>query len=171
VRSQVDLGALARRVAADLAPAALAKGQSWSWSAEQPLPVVSGNETLLAVLLRNLVDNAVRYSPAGAEVRVAVQRSPGGQVQLQVDDSGPGLAERPNWVGCAWILARLGERFFRVLGTNPRADGQRPGLVHRAAHRRRAPRCWTRCGAPASTSAAARSAMTRWRPTRPAQHR
>ncbi len=85
---------------------------------------MSGSDALLAVLLRNLVDNALRYSPAGAEVRVAVQRS-GGQVQLQVDDSGPGLAEAD--------LARLGERFFRVLGSGQDGSGLGWSIVRRIA--------------------------------------
>ena len=44
------------------------------------------------MLVRNLVDNAVRYSPPGALVKVAV-RQEGGRLLLSVDDSGPGLAE------------------------------------------------------------------------------
>ena len=62
--------------------------------------------------------------PGGAEVRVAVQRS-GGQVQLQVDDSGPGLAEAD--------LARLGERFFRVLGSGRDGSGLGWSIVRRIA--------------------------------------
>jgi two-component system sensor histidine kinase QseC len=119
VRSQVDLSALARRVAADLAPAALAKRQQLELGAEQPL-VLSGNETLLAVLLRNLLDNAVRYSPAGARVKLVVDAR-----GLQVHDSGPGMAPED--------LARLGERFFRPPGQQASGSGLGWSIVRRIA--------------------------------------
>ena len=119
----LDLGTLAQRVVGDLAPRAIDQGQILGLEAS-PGCLVPGSDALLAVLLRNLVDNALRYSPAGAEVRVAVQRS-GGQVQLQVDDSGPGLAEAD--------LARLGERFFRVLGSGQDGSGLGWSIVRRIA--------------------------------------
>ena len=68
---------------------------------------MAGDELLLAVLLRNLIDNALRYSPDGAQIRVQVT-SESGQIVLRVDDSGPGMT--------APEMARLGERFYRVLG-------------------------------------------------------
>jgi two-component system, OmpR family, sensor histidine kinase QseC len=119
----LDLGALAQRVVAELAPRAIAQGQTLGLDA-QPGCQLRGNDTLLAVLLRNLVDNALRYSPAGAELRVAVSQA-GGQVLLQVDDSGPGLSDAE--------LARLGERFFRVLGTGQDGSGLGWSIVRRIA--------------------------------------
>ena len=107
----------------DLAPHAIDRHQTLGLDAE-PGCQVQGSDTLLAVLLRNLVDNALRYSPDGAEVRVAVARA-GGQVQLQVDDSGPGLADSD--------LARLGERFFRVLGSGQDGSGLGWSIVRRIA--------------------------------------
>jgi two-component system sensor histidine kinase QseC len=119
----VDLDSLAQRVVGDLAPHAIDRHQTLGLDAE-PGCQVQGSDTLLAVLLRNLVDNALRYSPDGAEVRVAVARA-GGQVQLQVDDSGPGLADSD--------LARLGERFFRVLGSGQDGSGLGWSIVRRIA--------------------------------------
>ena len=119
----VDLGALAQRVVADLAPRAIDQGQALGLDAA-PGCLVQGSDALLGVLLRNLVDNALRYSPAGAEARVVVRRAQG-QVQLQVDDSGPGLAEAD--------LARLGERFFRVLGSGQDGSGLGWSIVRRIA--------------------------------------
>jgi two-component system sensor histidine kinase QseC len=78
------------------------------------------------VLLRNLIDNALRYSPDGAVVRVSVRRSPderGGC--LVVEDSGAGLAPDE--------LARLGERFFRVVGTGRHGSGLGWSIVRRLA--------------------------------------
>ena len=120
----VDLGALAQRVVAELAPGAIDRGQTLGLDLAADTPRVQGNEALLGALLRNLVDNALRYSPDGAEVRVAVARADG-QVQVQVDDSGPGLAKAE--------LARLGERFFRVLGTGQSGSGLGWSIVRRIA--------------------------------------
>jgi two-component system, OmpR family, sensor histidine kinase QseC len=119
----VDLSVLARRVAAELAPRAFERQQTLSLDAEAP-QVVNGNETLLAVLLRNLIDNGLRYSPNGAEVQVAVSAAPEG-VLLQVQDSGPGLADADR--------QRLGERFFRVLGSDQAGSGLGWSIVRRIA--------------------------------------
>lgn len=77
-------------------------------------------EALATVLLRNVVDNAVRYSPLGAEVRITVQ--PG---LYRVEDSGAGLSQAD--------IARLGERFFRVLGSGQPGSGLGWSIVTRIA--------------------------------------
>jgi two-component system sensor histidine kinase QseC len=122
-RAALDLSALARQQVAELAPKAIDRGQRLELQADAPC-TVQGDTTLLAVLVRNLVDNALRYSPPGAQVQVAVQ-SQGGRVQLRVQDSGPGLPPE--------ALARLGERFFRVLGTGQGGSGLGWSIVRRIA--------------------------------------
>jgi len=82
-------------------------------------------EALWSVLLRNLLDNALRYSPDHAEVRVTTQALAGGRVRLTVEDSGPGLAPEH--------LARLGERFFRVAGSEQPGSGLGWSIVTRVA--------------------------------------
>jgi two-component system sensor histidine kinase QseC len=119
----VDLGALARSVLGDAAPAGIAKGQSLSLDAT-PHAWVRGDATLLAVLVRNLVDNAVRYSPPGARIEVRAARE-GAGVVLSVEDSGPGLSPSD--------LARLGERFFRVVGSGETGSGLGWSIVRRVA--------------------------------------
>ena len=121
--ASVDLVAVVRRVAADLAPAALARQQCLELDGQAVCPV-AGNEMLLSVLVRNLVDNALRYSPAGAKVHISVALA-AGQVVLSVSDSGPGMAE-PD-------LAHLGERFFRVLGNEQPGSGLGWSIVRRIA--------------------------------------
>jgi two-component system sensor histidine kinase QseC len=120
---RVDLAAIARRVAAEIAPAAVAKGQSLELDAETAAPV-RGNDALLGVLVRNLLDNAVRYSPRGARVRVTLARQ-GERVSLGVEDSGPGMSDADR--------ARLGERFFRALGTDESGSGLGWSIVRRIA--------------------------------------
>jgi two-component system sensor histidine kinase QseC len=124
--TQVDLVTLARRVSADLAPTALARGQSLELDAHGAC-AVAADEVLLGVLVRNLVDNALRYSPPGARVVVSVQPGPKGTdgCELCVQDSGPGMSSES--------MQRLGERFFRVLGSDQPGSGLGWSIVRRIA--------------------------------------
>lgn len=119
----VDLGALAQRVLAELVPKALANGQTLELEAADGC-IVAGEETLLAVLVRNLADNALRYSPPGAHVLADLRRADG-TIVLSIEDSGPGLSEAER--------ARLGERFFRVAGTAASGSGLGWSIVRRIA--------------------------------------
>jgi two-component system sensor histidine kinase QseC len=119
----VDLAALARQVVGELAPRALSKEQDLGLDAATAC-VVSGDPTLLAVLLRNLIDNALRYSPRGARVDVALQAN-AGRVTLTVEDSGPGLD--------AGQADRLGQRFQRGLGHHESGSGLGWSIVQRIA--------------------------------------
>ncbi len=119
----IDLSALTRRTCADLAPAALQRQQELVLEAPA-VCLVAGDETLLGVLVRNLVDNALRYSPPEATVQVSVAMQ-SGQVELQVQDSGAGLTEPE--------IARLGERFYRVLGSDQPGSGLGWSIVKRVA--------------------------------------
>lgn len=117
----VDVTAVARRVAADLAPSALIRHQTLELDADTP-HLVAGDELLVGVLVRNLIDNALRYSPEGARVCVSVGVE-FGQTILRVEDSGPGMSEPE--------MARLGERFYRVLGHNQAGSGLGWSIVKR----------------------------------------
>ena len=121
--TELDWSALAQEVAAGLAPKAIAKNQTLELEAEQPCPL-RGNAVLLGVLIRNLLDNAIRYSPPSAEIRVRVVRDTNRMV-LEVEDSGVGLSDAD--------LARLGERFFRVLGNAESGSGLGWSIVQRIA--------------------------------------
>jgi two-component system sensor histidine kinase QseC len=127
----VDLAALTRQVAAEMAPHALSKQQTIEVNAGNPC-TVQGDTTLLSVMIRNLVDNAIRYSPPGAIVKIAVSTELG-TVRLSVDDSGPGVSSAD--------MARMGERFFRVVGSGQDGSGlgwsiaRRIATVHRAVVR------------------------------------
>jgi two-component system sensor histidine kinase QseC len=117
----VDLSAVVRRVAGELAPTALGRKQDIAVLADAPC-AVAANEVLLGVLVRNLVDNALRYSPAGARVQVNVHADAQG-AHLQVQDSGPGMSDE--------AIGHLGERFFRVLGNEQPGSGLGWSIVRR----------------------------------------
>lgn len=124
----VDLHELARQGVAEIAPAAAAKGVEVSLAAGDAAPV-PGDAVLLAVLLRNLLDNAVRYTPSGGEVEVSVEHTSGG-VSLAVIDSGPGIPEAER--------GKVFERFHRVLGSGEDGSGLGLSIVRRIADLHRA---------------------------------
>jgi len=90
----LDLAEVVRQVLADLAPQAQARGTALHLELPADTPEarfeVAGDAAALSVLVRNLVDNALRYTPEGGQVQVQL-RHEAGQVLLQVDDSGPGI--------------------------------------------------------------------------------
>jgi two-component system sensor histidine kinase QseC len=122
-REPCDLREVARQALADLAPIALARGVEVELEDGPPV-VVPGNPGLLAILVRNIVDNAVRYSPAGRAARVDVGRD-GATARVRVTDEGPGVApaDRP----------ALGQRFHRVPGSPETGTGLGLSIVMRIA--------------------------------------
>lgn len=102
---EVDLVELAREAVAEMAPGALARGVEIELEPASPGPLpVRGERGWLAILLRNLIDNAVRHSPQSGVVRVFLQAD-AGRVRLTVIDHGPGVPVAQ--------LPRLGQRFWR----------------------------------------------------------
>ncbi len=125
-RQLCDLASLTLQVVQDCVPRALEKRIDLGLEGEPPgAPgvMLEGNPTLLKELVRNLVDNAINYTPSSAEkpgiitVRVLADVF-GKALVLQVEDSGPGipLAERE----------LVFQPFYRALGTE--ADGSGLGL-------------------------------------------
>lgn len=118
----IDLDDLARGVTAELAPQALAKTQRIEMNSAGRCPIQS-QSAMLGVLLRNLLDNAIRYSPSGAFIRLTLGKN--GAPSLTLEDSGPGLSAEQQ--------SRLGERFFRVLGSDESGCGLGWSIVRRIA--------------------------------------
>ncbi|TMH42580.1 MAG: two-component sensor histidine kinase [Betaproteobacteria bacterium] len=113
----VALDALAAQVAGELEP--LAEARRIELRLERLESVaVRGDATALHALARNLIDNAIRYAPAGGAVRLAAFAEDGSAF-LVVEDDGPGIppAER----------ARVFDRFYRLPGSH--AEGSGLGLA------------------------------------------
>jgi two-component system, OmpR family, sensor histidine kinase QseC len=91
----------------------------WPAAGTPPLPL-HGDADLMAVLLRNLLDNAVRYAPEGSSVRLRF-----GARSLRVENDGAALP--------ADVLAHLGERFHRVDGQAESGSGLGVSIVQRIA--------------------------------------
>lgn len=75
---------------------------------------VLGQEEALRILLRNILDNSITYSPAGSKIDFSV-RSTARSVTLVVEDSGPGIPDSD--------LARVMDRFYRIPGTQASGSG------------------------------------------------
>jgi len=81
---------------------------------------VTGDPPLLATLLRNLIDNALRYAPPRSQLRVRFTED-----SLAVEDNGPGVSPE--------ALARLGDRFYRPAGQSASGSGLGVSIVRRIA--------------------------------------
>jgi heavy metal sensor kinase len=87
-------------------------------SAIEPDLQICAHKTLLGRMLLNLLDNAIKYSPAGSTVTLDCHRD-GDQYQVSVSDDGPGIP--------AELQPRLFERFFRGDKARARSDGESGG--------------------------------------------
>ena len=113
-RRPVAVGAFLERMAAAQRPRAGEKGIGLQLEVERKLPEIEVDEDRMAQALNNLVDNALRHTPAGGTVTLAGGRNEGG-VWLQVRDSGPGIA--------AEDLPHVFERFYRADRARGRHEG------------------------------------------------
>ena len=105
-RDTIDLGDLAEEVVAQLGVLAEEKQQSMSIE-RTGSPLALGDRVVLRQSLMNLVDNAIKYSPAGGSIRVRVSESPTAAF-LDVSDNGPGIADV--------LRGRIFDRFYRASG-------------------------------------------------------
>jgi hypothetical protein len=86
------LAELARSAVQDWVQASFAHKIDLGFEApSEPVQIV-GNPTMLRELLSNLIDNALRYTPAGGSVTVRVRGSEGERGYMEVEDTGPGIA-------------------------------------------------------------------------------
>ncbi|MFF4124328.1 DUF4153 domain-containing protein [Microbispora rosea] len=112
---ELDLASLCRQAVSE---ATLARDDVTVVSAVGPGTVLSADGALLAQVLANLLDNAVRHSPSGGTVRVEARPS-GANLEISVVDDGPGIPQAER--------ARVFERFSR-LDAGRAADAGGAGL-------------------------------------------
>jgi two-component system sensor histidine kinase TctE len=129
-RSEVNLAALAIETVRDFVPRAFDKSLDLGYEgpdAEHSGLRVLGHPLLIRELIRNLVDNALLYTPARGTVTVRVVEDPFGQVSvLQVEDSGPGIPESER--------EKVFQPFYRALGTDADGSGLGLAIVREIAH-------------------------------------
>jgi two-component system sensor histidine kinase QseC len=118
------LKTIATEVIASIAPMALSQNVRLELTKGGDETVVGGNPVLLRILLRNLIDNAVRHTRPGTAVEIDIAEEHG-QVSLSVSDNGPGIPEEE--------LNKVAERFYRPLGTSASGSGLGLSIVKRIA--------------------------------------
>jgi two-component system, OmpR family, sensor kinase len=126
---RVDLEQLAREVVADVLPAAQARGIDIGLEPGASVSV-EGQRQALHTMLRNLLDNAIKYSASGGTVDIRIERDSSGDACLVVEDSGPGIAEGER--------ERVFDRFYRVPGTDAPGSGLGLAIVKTVVDRHHA---------------------------------
>ena len=113
----VDMAALARQTVESLRTSAAARGVALALEVQQDLPVLAMDEGRIGQVLRNLLENALRHSPQGGEVRLIVTREGQGERGLRatVADQGTGIP--------AGELKLVFERFYRADPSRARSTG------------------------------------------------
>lgn len=119
---QVDLHSLAATIMADIEHLAHAKQIELRLESDSACYVL-GESTQLGLLLRNLLDNSIRYTPAGGHVSVTVRDDNG--VKLQVRDTGAGIPEAER--------EQVLKRFYRITGSGEEGSGLGLSIVRRIA--------------------------------------
>ena len=123
VKQPLDMVLIASEVIADSLPRALEKhiDLGYDGPAAGELPTqLEGNPTLLKELVRNLLDNAIAFTPENGQVTLRLRTdAPDGSLVLLVEDSGPGIAAAEREL--------VFQPFYRALGTN--VDGSGLGLA------------------------------------------
>jgi two-component system, OmpR family, sensor histidine kinase TctE len=125
----VDLAHIVTEAVEDSVPRAMDRSIDLGYEGPSNAPpecLLQGNPTMLSELVRNLVDNALNYTPKGGmvTVRVLVDKFSGVQI-LQVEDTGPGIPENERDL----VL----QPFYRALGTNVDGSGLGLAIVHEIA--------------------------------------
>jgi two-component system, OmpR family, sensor kinase len=127
VRHDVALSACVESAVGDIMPLASARAIDIECDCVTPVSV-RGDEDGLRILVRNLLDNAVRYTPENGKVRIALSTGAGaGSAVLTVEDSGPGIPPESR--------SRVFDRFYRLSGTEPTGTGLGLAIVKAAAER------------------------------------
>lgn len=110
----VDLVKVTREILAMLAPFAVDKHLDLEFDMAKNIPKIQGNATAIGILIRNLVDNSIRYCKENGKVLVKIYfEAP--YIILEVEDNGPGIPLE--------LHSRVFERFYRVLGNKSPGSG------------------------------------------------
>ncbi|WP_374045781.1 sensor histidine kinase N-terminal domain-containing protein [Massilia sp. YIM B02769] len=121
---EIELGALAVSVVQDWVQASFSHDIDLGYEPHDEPVTIAGNAMMLRELLSNLIDNALRYTPAGGSVTVRVRRD-GEHALLEVEDTGPGIAPAER--------AHVFERFYRILDNSASGSGLGLAIVREIA--------------------------------------
>lgn len=120
----VDLHKLATEIIAYLVPVALEKNIEIELASPPDAVMIEGNDIALGILIRNVVDNAIRYTPKDGQIKIQIINDED-YVTFRVIDSGPGIPDE--------LRDRVFERFYRILGTQAQGSGLGLAIVSQIA--------------------------------------
>ncbi len=128
--TDINLVQLAREITAHWVLVALEKNIDLGYEGAAETLTIQGDTSGLTEMLNNLIDNAIRYTPAGGHITVSVNGTAQG-AELSVEDNGPGIEPQHR--------ERVFERFYRVLGSGQSGSGIGLAIVAEVAKRHTAP--------------------------------
>lgn len=111
-------------IAAELTPSALDKKIKISLSSDDNLSNIPGNKIAIGILIRNLIDNAIRYSPTNSSINLNIKKTAKHQA-FSITDEGPGIAKE--------LQKTVFERFYRIIGTKTSGSGLGLSIVKQIA--------------------------------------
>jgi two-component system OmpR family sensor kinase len=114
--SPVDMGVLLRSIVEKFMPQAKKADVSLQWNIPEQLPALTGDGDRLAQVFTNLVDNALKFTPAGGQVMLSAGNA-GTEMEISITDTGEGVAQE--------ALPRIFDRFYQV--DRSRASGEKHG--------------------------------------------
>ena len=112
-KQPVNLKMMVQEVLQALQPFAAEKQIEWQLSIGDSQ--IMANPELIFSCIRNLIDNAIRYTPEQGKIEIKTDVDATGDLRLLIENSGAGIAPE--------VLAHLGERFYRALGTRTSGSG------------------------------------------------
>jgi len=122
-KQKVDLGRIAEEQLSELGVEALDKHIELSLDASEKC-FINGEPSMVGILIRNLVENAIRYTPEKGTVNVSIERV-GESCSMYIEDSGPGIPEDQ--------FENVFKRFYRVNEEDNKGTGLGLALVQRVA--------------------------------------
>ncbi len=124
--ARVELPKLAADIIAQLVPAAVSKQIDIELAANKEMIEIDAHPVALGILIRNLVDNAIRYTPSHGKIKISVlEDEDNNSIIFRVEDNGPGIP--------AELHNRVFERFFRVIGNKTTGSGLGLAIVEQIA--------------------------------------
>ncbi len=122
--ASLNLNQLAQECTVNWVQMALEKNIDLGYEGATTPVTVQGDASSLIEMLNNLIDNAIRYTPAGGHITVGVKATEQG-AELSVEDNGPGIEPQHR--------ERVFERFYRILGSGQSGSGLGLAIVAEVA--------------------------------------
>jgi len=112
------VGGLIHRILQQMKP--IMEGREITVSIADDVPLIIADEELMGLTIRQLLDNAGKYSPPGSPIAISAEKA-GACVLISISDQGPGIPEREQ--------SRIFQKFYRIPDAHQHATGSGMGLA------------------------------------------